>query len=288
MTIFTAFKSGAKQSLKYWRISIILYVGLLVSALLGALPWRNLLSSQVSQSLMIGDLVDGFNYTFINDFIQNYGAGVSPVLNMSLLSVVVFLVIYLFLSAGALGTIFKQPERFDRQLFWGSAGQYFWRLLRLTLFFLILHGVLLAFFGWIYWKVTKGLSPQALEQEGIITACLRWLIPLYLFAVSFLLIWQDYAKIQLVKVNRFWIWKAVRAGAKSAFGGLHLTYPVYILFVATQAVFWWIFHRLDLLVERTDDSTILMALLFFQLALLIRLFWRIANWSAIAKIIAAD
>ncbi|MEM1216551.1 MAG: hypothetical protein AAGJ82_12740 [Bacteroidota bacterium] len=285
MTIGRALRGGIVKAWSCWRAVLLLYLGLLGAALLGAVPWRSLLAAEAGQSLLLKDLIKGFDYTVLNDFVQTYGAGLAPALSTTLGAVVLFFFVYLFLLGGTLAVVISTAAHFERATFWAGAGSFFGRLLRLTLFFWVLHGLLLAAFGGIYWKVTKGLSPQALDSEGIITASLNWLVPLYLFFLSFLLMWQDYAKLQVVRLDRFWNGRAIRSAASIAFGRLRLTYPTYLLLLGGQVICWWAFHQLDMAIVRTDSARILLAIVLFQVALLLRLFWRVANWGAIGEVL---
>ena len=139
MEIIQTLKNGITQFWQYKRILFILYGVILGAALLIALPIKTYLESHAGHSLMVEDLVKGFDYTFLNDFMTNYGSGLAPIFQQSILIIGLFLVIMIFLIGGILSVYKQQPNEWNSRLFWGESAAYFWRMFRLSIYFITIH-----------------------------------------------------------------------------------------------------------------------------------------------------
>ena len=283
-TIFTALRAGFATLLRYPRVVLVFWGASLLMALLGALPLRSLLLAGAGKSLMLQDLVDGFDYTFLNDFIQNYGSGFGPVIQQPVWMLVVQLPLLVFLTAGLTNLVYQQPVGHFSATFWQGAGRFFWRMLRLTLIFLVIHLLVLGIFAWLYLKVTKGLSPQALETEGIITSSLRWLVPLYLLTAAIPMLWQDYSKVFLVSNEHRWVWPAIGKALRLSWQRFRLVYPLYLLNMILLALALLLNYCLSLTFTIGSFGTIILSLVLSQLIVIARFAVSVINLGSIAEV----
>jgi len=99
-SVLAALKQGFSVALGQGWITVVFWGASLLLALLAALPFRSLLVGEAGRSLMVKDLVKGFDYTFLNDFMQNYGVGFTPVLNQSLLLLALQYILLVFFVGG--------------------------------------------------------------------------------------------------------------------------------------------------------------------------------------------
>lgn len=266
---------GWQRTRRYAKIALIFWLLSLVLALVASLPLRATLLAETGNSLILKDLLRGPNYTYLNDFLQNYGSALTPILNQSILIVVLQLLLIIFLTGGLVKTMVVQPARFDRHLFWGSSGTYFWRLLRLTIFFLVVHVLVLVFFGWIYLRVTKGMSPANLESEAIITSCLRWLVPLYLLVATIPLLWQDLAKIALVQSDSRLIYQPVHQGFKMLRKNFVKFYSLALILLVIGLALVGINYLLHAVIDIQSYATIVLSLLATQVIVIARYFMKV-------------
>jgi hypothetical protein len=276
-----------RSFLKSWRIAwhsrkVIgwMYVLILLSALLATLPARALLKSKAGHSLMIEDLVQGFNYTFLNDFMNAYGAGLAPVLQSSLWSLLLFVVLLLFFTGGILSTIIGYPNKFSPAVFWPACARFFWRMARLAVYHFICQAGLFLLFGWFYLKASKGLSLAELKDDRIIIDALLWLLPPYSLIALFFLCWQDYARMLLIKNDSRWLLGPIRQAfqifRRRLLGayGLYLAYWLLLVIgIALQASF-------------TGFEGTWPGFLLVQIWLIVRLSIRVANWSGVWVVVA--
>lgn len=284
-SVLTALKQGFSAAFGNLWIAVVFWGVSLLLALLAALPFRSLLLGEAGNSLMVKDLVKGFDYTFLNDFMQNYGTGFTPILNQSLLLLGVQYLLLIFFVGGMVKVLWDLPSEDKRAVFWSGSARYFWRMLRLSLFFLLLHVLVLAVFGFIYLQVTKGLSPKELDSEGIITSSLRWLVPLYVLVAALPMMWQDYAKTLLVADESRWIWRPVAKSIRLIIQNFRLTYFLYLLngvlvLMVLLANYW-----LTSLMEIDSSGKILISFLGTQLFVLVRYFFKMLNIGSVMAVL---
>jgi hypothetical protein len=284
-SVLAALKQGFSVALGQGWITVVFWGASLLLALLAALPFRSLLVGEAGRSLMVKDLVKGFDYTFLNDFMQNYGVGFTPVLNQSLLLLALQYILLVFFVGGMVKVLWEHPAANHRAMFWSGSARYFWRMLRLSLFFLLVHLLVLAVFGFIYLQVTKGLSPRALDSEGIITSSLRWLVPLYVLVAAIPMMWQDYAKVYLVKNDHRFIWSSVGEGARFIINYFTKAYPLYLVNISMLLLLFGGNYFLTSLFEISSLSTIIAAFLLSQLFVLARYGLKMVNQGCIIGLI---
>lgn len=287
-TIGEALRAGLAMTIRYWNVTLIYWLCGVGLALIAALPFRATLLAHTGNTLLLDELIPGFNYTYLNDFLQNYGSALTPLLNQSLLILLVQFLLLVFLAGGLTKTVVDQPTAFSNTLFWGSSGAYFWRMLRLSLLFIVLHGIVLGVFVWLYLKVTKGFSPSALENEGIITSCLRWLVPLYVVFAALPMLWHDYAKLRLVQTNARWIWPPVGQAGKFIRRHFIKIYSLYALVLLMGLALLGLNYTLSSILSVQSLSTILLSLFLTQLFVILRFALKVLNMNSVAAMLNAQ
>ena len=85
MNLFSTIIKGFRQFWQYRQMWLLLYLLTLATAVFIALPIKSYLESKAGHSLMVEDLINGFDYTFLNDFMVNYGDGFSAITKQSVL-----------------------------------------------------------------------------------------------------------------------------------------------------------------------------------------------------------
>lgn len=283
-SVLAALKQGFSVALGQLWITVFFWGTSLLLALLAALPFRSLLIGEAGHSLIVKDLVKGFDYTFLNDFMQNYGVGFTPILNQSLLLLALQYLLLVFFVGGMVKVLWEQPTVNQRPMFWSSSARYFWRMLRLSLFFLLIHLLVLGLFGFLYLQVTQGLSPKALDSEGIITSSLQWLVPLYILVAALPMMWQDYAKVYLVKNDNTYIWSPIGEGGRFLIRCFTKTYPLYLVNISMLLLLFGVNYFLTSLFEISSLSTIISAFLLSQLFVLARFGLKLVNLGSITAL----
>lgn len=273
-------QQGFQQLYQYKKIWLILYLLTFVLAGFVAYPLKTYLEKQVGHSLMVKDMMEGFNYTFYNDFMNHYGDGIAPILNQSSLVILLYLTLLVFLMGGIIATFLNRLEQYDGSLFWSNCAAYFWRIFRLSIYFAFIHGIVLTFFFFIYMKITNGLSPTNLESEGIIFVAIKYMTPIYLFFASFFFMWQDYSKLALVKNNYTWVFQAMKDAFQFIKNNLRKTFGLYLINLGLLALVFVINYFITTTFEIRTTSTIFISFFISQLFVIIRLGLKLVNLSS--------
>lgn len=280
--ILTALKKGLGLAGRYRRVLLIMYVFTFALAALATLPLQALFEAKAGQSLMLEDLLLGFDLTFLNDFLQNYGEGFIPIVNQSLWLIVVHFICMVFLMSGAVKLLVAQPDRFDKALYWTANATYFWRMLRLTLSFAVIHLAVLALFAFLFVSITQGMSPAKLESELIFMDTLNVLLPVYVFVAAFFLMWQDYAKLFMVKDGSFWMSKHLFKSIKFIVKNAASTYILFLFNLLLLAALIAGNYYLSVIAMEESSAQLLYSFLLSQAFILLRLFLKFTRLGSAA------
>jgi hypothetical protein len=277
MNILQAFKIGIGQFWQYRQMWLLVYLLTLVSAIFIAMPIKSYLESNAGNSLMVEDLIKGFDYTFLNDFMVNYGHGFSAITKQSVLVVGVFMLLMVFFVGGILNVYQKQPVQWDKAIFWGGAANYFWKMLRLTVYFLFIHTAVLVLFVFIYYALTNGFS---VKEDTIIFTAWKWLLPIYILASAFFFMWHDYAKLMVVRSDKKWLFQSIIPAFKFIIQHFKSVYLLYLIHVGLLIFIYILNYIYTNSFEISTSSQIYLGFFISQLFILGRLAVRLVNWSS--------
>lgn len=273
--IWGAFRAGWAVAWGQRRVVVWMYAMTLGLAALAALPVHTWLMREAGHSLLLKDVVAGFNYTFLNDFLNNYGAVLAPVLNQSIALLVIYVLIMVFLMGGLLHNLWEYPSLYQSSLFWAGCGRYFGALLRMTGVFWMLHGVVFFFFVVIYVFVTGAASPASIADESAFTSTLWWLVPVYGAVAAVFFLWQDVAKVMLPQQHGA-VRKTLRASAAWMRSHFALGYGIYLLWSAVLALLFGINYVVTSAFAVDTGGTILLSFLITQVVIVLRYAVRVA------------
>jgi hypothetical protein len=288
MILFKALLQGIKQTWKYKPMVFFLYLLTFLLAIFVAYPLKTLLESTVGHSMMISDLVKGFDYTFLNDFKNVHGDGFLPIIDQSITVLVLYLLLFIFVTGGIIATFIQQAPKYNRSIFWGQSAEFFWRTLRLTVYFLLIHSFIFVVFAFIFYTSSNGLSPFTLENEGTIAFNFKFVAPAYVLVAAFFFMWQDYTKVFLVRENKTWIFQSLWPAFKFIIKNFRKTYGLYLLNLALWFLIIFINYSVSTLIEFKSSAAILPSFLISQVFVLFRLSLKLINISSINALYEAQ
>ncbi len=247
MNAIRAYIEGWKAVFRNGRMWLALYLFNFLFALLAAIPFSGYLGKTVGQSLEPAHNLIGFNYTFINDFLREYGQGLSPVLDAALGFLVLYLFLAVFLTGGMLMVFRQFSEPFKWAVFWRGCFRFFWRLLRLTLYFALLHISVMALFGVAFYLATNGFAIFQMETELELLRPLYTLLPAYLLVATVFFMVQDYAKIHVVQVGPFLLARPILQAFGLVLRNFGPFFFLYFLNIVSLlllfGIYWWVSSR---------------------------------------------
>ena len=276
MGLFSTLTKGFRQFWQYRQMWLLVYLLTLVMAAFIAMPIKSYLESKAGHSLMIEDLIKGFDYTFLNDFMTNYGDGFSAITQQSVLVIGLFLLLMVFFVGGILSIFKEKPTQWNRAIFWGNSATHFWKMLRLTLYFFFIHGFILGLFFFLYYSLVNGFD---LKDDTIIFTAWKWLLPFYMLLSAFFFMWHDYAKVIIVRNNDKWLFKSILSAFQFIIKHFKSTYALYLINTGFLLIVYGLNYIYTLNFEISNTSQIYIGFVISQLFILARLAVKLINWS---------
>ncbi len=276
MSSWNAIKAGLRQIGRNWKMGLVLYVFNILFALVVVFPLNDFLQRQFADSLAFGKLMETFDFHIITDVMNHYGDGIMSMLNLSVVVLLLFWLINVFFNGGIIST-FQTKERFTTASFWKWNATYFWRMLRLALYFLIIYVIFIGIFWSIFMAIGKGFDPDHLISEA---GALHWgeaLLLIFVLISSVVLMVHDYVKLALVQSNQKWLFSSFGKGIRFAFGQFKRTYGAYLILGLFFFLVWLGYTQLNLSFENTNFSKLILFFIIGQMFLLFRIFMRLLN-----------
>jgi hypothetical protein len=193
MKILQSFKTGLGGVLKNKKMWLLFFSVQLVFALILVRPLQTGLDSMVGRSLMGQEIITGKGANVLIEFLAHKADVVSVEIALLLFMGIAFLIVSIFLKAGAVGCFVHQKKNKGKQFFQYS-GEYFGRFLRLFFFSLVffLAAVLLYLGLDSILKLITGDS----EAAKVILKITGWIFLLFLLFLVRMVF--DYAKVMTV------------------------------------------------------------------------------------------
>jgi hypothetical protein len=204
------------------------------------------LSSTVGDTLAFYNSKFHFDFVLIGDFINNYGLGLKPILQQSLVFLVVYYLIQVFFSGGILDTI--HAGKSDNNSFWRSCLNWFFDMFRISFYALLAQAVLIALFILFFVLFLGGISPFDIENEGNMIVIFRIVFPVYLLLAAIILCIRDYAKIMHIRGHRKWLTRTILQTTVWVIKHIYLIIPLFAMhilaFLCMNYAYQWIKYGL--------------------------------------------
>ena len=277
MNFFIAYFKGIWLTIKKAKMWLLLYLINVVFALFAAIPLTNLMNAKTGRSLAPERLLPGFDFAVYQDFMNEYGDAFSVIMGQSRLIFVFYFILSIFLVGGILKIFRHHKNRFNFQAFWSGCTFYFWRMFRLTFYFLLVHGIILGLFLMLiyYGKIQAGL--EAVESEAEIINAVKYMLPIYLIVATIFFMIQDYAKIHVVHKDPNWLFFPFWRSFSIVFGNFSKTFPLYLLNILTFALIFSLFWYFRMSTNMENGSEIAMTFALGQVFIFGRIGTKLIN-----------
>lgn len=265
---------------------VLLYLLNFVFALLSAVPFSGFLSKSIGHSLANTKMLDGFDYTFISDLLREYGSGFSVVMNLSMGIIILFFIFSIFWMGGILSILKNEENDYSFRKFWQGSAFYFWKLTRLTFYFIFFQIVILGFFAFLFLR--QGISPFGVESEVSIIKSIMILLPIYLFFASIFFMIQDYAKIHIVHDDTKFIFQSIKNAFRFVLKNFRKCFGLYLLNLLTFLVFFGIYWILSNSFKSNSTPTIFLLFLIGQAFIFSRIAVKLLNLGSAMELFQTE
>lgn len=244
MNFITAYISGLKKIFSKGKLWLLLYALNFLFAIFLAFPLSGFLGEKLGTTLAADQLLEKFDFAIANDFINEYGDSLGVILNQSVLGIGLYLLLSVFLIGGILNVLMSDKEAYSLDDFWKGGGKYFWRMLRLTIYFLLVQIAIFGLFFTLFSILTSG-GLERFHNEGEIVKRGFYILPFYLFFSTVFFMIQDYAKIQIVAMDQSVIFRPILNTFRWVFNNFSQTFFLYLLNLLTFGLLFFIYFKLD-------------------------------------------
>ncbi|MFK7935202.1 MAG: hypothetical protein AB8G22_16945 [Saprospiraceae bacterium] len=274
--VITAFKTGFQRLTRNAHLLGWLYAINIGFALVVALPLQSLLENKVGQSLGIQRLIPNFDYTIIRDFMREYGSELAVIFQEAQVVLLLYFVLSIFLAGGILEKVRFSPTR----TFLQGSGQHFWRMLRLTIYFMLIYVVLIIVLGSIFQFIFITNFANFTNERPVVHGAGVFVGIFFILAVLVSMV-QDYAKIQLVQHPEQSVFKSFWQTWGITFKNLTQTLPLYLinalLLLMVFGLYWWLSGYLHPI---NTSGKIILTFLLSQVFLIARIGIKLLNLAS--------
>lgn len=284
MKIITAVKHGFRLATYNFKLWSLLYLINLLFAGLVIVPVLYYLGNKLAFTKATDRLIGGFDFTLFSDFLNQHPAFLRFLSTQTLVVGILFLLLYVYLTGGIL-TRFKNMEtdlhRFGE--FWAGCGKNFLRLLRLSIYFLIIHlGVAWLFFTIFKWSVQGGLENFTSEAAIFFRAKICFFF-YGIFALFFFMV-HDYAKLMVVSSNRRWIFQPFWSAFRLVIKNLRTTFGLYLVLFGIFVLISLLYGLTDSLIHRMGIPSLAL-FLTGQIYVIVQIGFKLMNLGSVVWMI---
>ena len=236
-----AFKTGILTGLSQWRIALIVYFFQLLLAVMLGVQVYHVLEASIGNSLELNKLLGNYDHTVISDLLNVHWASISPLLGQLWWLASTYLVFSIFINGGILFAVVKDEKSW--LTFWIGGATYFFRFLKLGLFFLLIFAIISAAL-WLPFLGFFLTSAEYLSSEKISVWLLFLMLFIYLFILIFLFSWALIARLKIIREDSR-IWPAIRSSFTWAFRHHFSVNFLVLLFFLLHIFIYWIYWTIN-------------------------------------------
>ncbi|MEL6986515.1 MAG: hypothetical protein AAGK97_01705 [Bacteroidota bacterium] len=281
-SIIEAYKNGWAFLFSKKKIGLLIYGLNFAFAALIAMPLHNYLHSTIETSLSSNNEFIKFSYTYINDFLQAHGSGLGVVYNTSIFILLIFFFIMVFVSGGIISIVLNKSSYQNFANFFQGGAKYFWRFLRLDIYFIAIYILLL----FIAFKIFEagGLSVFDMENEtGIINrfyvVSICTTVILFIFGIVHM-----YAKLFIAQSDKILIHQSIGEAFRFTFKNFFRVFLLAVLnllvFAAIAGLYFWYRKHFHF-----SNSSILLLFIMGQLFILFRIACRVVRYASYGEMV---
>lgn len=237
-TVFSAYFTGIKSSFSAWKIWGLLYALNFLFTFIVIAPLAQYLEKKIGSSLLVEKWADGFNYTVMHDFLANYEVSIFAFTELTIVIGVIYLFFSVFTSGGIIEVFNRKEAGHNLRHFWSGCTHYFWRMLRVTCYFLLIHAAVLGLFAFIFVQ----LAPTHPDSELQYFSLLKVILPLYLISAFIVAMWQDFTKIIAVQRDENILTRSFKSATRLVFSRFGKVSLFYLLNLLTLGIFYLIYR----------------------------------------------
>jgi hypothetical protein len=275
ISIFTAYKNGLSLAWKERKMLILLYAFNLLFAYLVTLPFSDILSKALNNTIAADKVLQSFDYTTYTTIMDIFGKGVNFSRTITTIGIL-YLFVNIFFAGGIL-RIFIEEAKFSLNEFFKGCVEYFNRFLRLFLFSVI--SLLIAVLMFILFSKFLSLftDNSTTEHLPFLFIVLRVLFLGTLLSIINMLF--DYAKIMTVVNDYQGMYATIKQSMMFVMMSPLKTMSLYFSYLITILVLMLIYLFIESFISTSGWLTILTFVLGAQVFMISRIWIRMSFFA---------
>lgn len=252
-----------------------LYLLQFALALIIGIQIFEVLEASFGQSMIVDEMMTGFNYTILMDFINVHGASLSPLIGLLRWVVLLYLVISSFVHAGLIQRIIDSTESF-----WGGASKFFFESFCIGA---IAVAALLLFSALLWLPILTQLFPliESFSSEKPIVLLLIVMFVFWFLGVSLLFTWSVKSRFLLISGHRASSWIAMRTAAQGLWRDWIALFPTLLFLAIAYFLLYVIVFWLEISVGIKSMGLIFLFFILHQIVLLCKVFLGVVSYLVI-------
>ncbi|HBB92266.1 MAG TPA: hypothetical protein DC042_11260 [Bacteroidales bacterium] len=280
MKTISAYIHGAKTAWRSLRLTLFIYLSYLGIALLIAIPFFGLFRSATGNSELADGLMKGFDATIIREILVSKGQMFRVFIQGLFPWLIGFALLQVYLTGGIYSKIASPGGRSNVSGFHKSSIRFFWRFLKLTVYFLIIH-ILLGLILYLPYLIITGVHTNLTDKQVVVPFLI--LLTSHLVILNFIFTWSDLVKSAIYEQDSRKVFKGIFRCLKMALRNFFRLYLLGILLALAPAAAAAAYYLLRSGVTVDTTGHIMLFLLIQQMFIMLRVFFRIWRLSAVYR-----
>jgi len=279
MNIFRAYISGFKSTGRAWAMPTFIYLVNLILGIVIAVPFLETLKQKAGFRMAIQDLLSGYDHTVFREFFNEASVQLGPFIRQGLWIAILFFIVSIFLTGGILHIFSDKSYPFTFERFFSGSLKFFPRLLKISLYMLIIYLLITALIFLIVFLISAVSLSGTGSEKTIFFIILPGLCLWLLFMILFLIV-ADYARFSIVRNDSRKVFITIFRSLKFVFGKFPFTYGLYLMLMVAPVALIYIFTLLSDGIGMTSGIKILVMFIIQQLFIWARAFTRVWTFAS--------
>lgn len=278
MKAFSSFLYGASTAAKSLRMILVVYLCYLGITLLLAIPFYGLFRSAAGNSLLPDSLLRGFDATALRELLASGGKAFAFYLKAFMPWIFLFFLLQVYLSGGIFSWVSNPRGRFTLQLFNNHGRRFFWRFLKLSLYFLVIQlitGLVLYLPYILFTAGATGLTDAEVMRPLIVIMAGHLVILVFIFLLS------DLVKSRIFQQDSPKVLKTISKCLKLAFKRFFSFYFLGLLLLLAPVFLLAGFYLFRSSIGVGTSGMIFLVFVIQQVVIFIRVFLRVWRLAAV-------
>lgn len=278
MKAILAYTKSWKSVAKYRFVILFLFLANVIFTFIVTSPFTIYFRTKFQFTTAL-DSYSGYDVNAIFEFLNNYGQALEPLNTLIVLSVIAFFIFGIYANAAILYAVMSKNKIVALRPFWNGGLNFFWKILRVSVYYLFSIVLLLV----IAWRILLAVGINILEVPDDIALIRRFRIAIIIcifFAAIFSTV-KQYAKIFIAIDKKPLISASILKSGKFV---LRFFLNTMLLYVCNIVVMIGVFLLYVVLRNAIDVNSWVILFLLGQLLLLYKITARVIHLDSSYKL----